>query len=390
MGHDTRKFVYLDNAATTLKPQKVIDAITKHYSSGVSNVHRGAHAWSDEATQAFESARLNVCRFVGSKRPSEIIFTRGTTESINLVANSYGNSFLKEGDEILLTEMEHHSNIVPWQLLAQQRGLTIKYIPVTSNAELDLAEMERLLTSKTKLVSVVYLSNALGTINPIPTIVSAARSVGAKVLVDAAQAAAALPIDVQALDCDFLAFSGHKVFGPTGVGVLYGKQAILESMPPYQGGGSMISNVYASYSDFLAPPQRFEAGTPPIGEVIGLSAAIEMICSIGFPTIAKREAELLMAAEELLAEIPRLKRWSRAPNRANIVSFTLEGTHPSDVGAILNQMGVAVRAGHHCCQPLMRRLGVPGTVRASFSIYNTLEDAKALASGIKKAAEMLL
>ena len=380
--------VYLDSAATTLKPKGVIEALVQHYSLKTSNVHRGAHKWSDEATTEFENARSKVAQFLGSKA-EEIIFTRGTTESINLVASSLTQGF-KEGDEILLTQMEHHSNIVPWQLMAERMKLVLKYIPVTDSGELDLSQIKSLLTARTKVVSLVYISNSLGTINPIEEVILAARKVGAYVVLDAAQAVSVLPIDVKKLDCDFLAFSGHKLFGPTGIGVLFGKLDLLKSLPPYQGGGSMISEVFESHSTFLEPPHRFEAGTPAIAEAIALRSAIEFVTQIGFNKIQSHKKQLLSAAESELQEIPGLKILSRAQAKANIVSFNILGAHPSDVGAILNQQGVAVRAGHHCCQPLMKRFKIPGTVRASFSVYNTLSDVKALVNAVKKASEILL
>lgn len=388
IANDPQGTVYLDSAATTLKPQVVIDAITRHYSRGVANVHRGAYRWSDEATQNFENSRHTIARFIGA-RPEETIFTRGTTESINLVASALGSS-LREGDEILLTQMEHHSNIVPWQLLAERKGLKIKFIPVDAQGNLDLRRLPDLLGERTRILSVVYISNALGTVNPVKDLIAAAHSVGAHVLLDAAQAVSALPIQVRELDCDFLAFSGHKLFGPTGIGVLYGKTEVLDKMPPYQGGGSMITHVFESHSEYLASPHRFEAGTPAIGEAIALATAVEFVEGLTFHAIRAHEKELLERTEEMITRIPQVKVLSRGHSRANILSFNLGDAHPSDVAAILNQQNIAVRAGHHCCQPLMRTLNVPGTVRASFSIYNNLSDVEALMNGLKKAVELLL
>lgn len=385
---NNKPIVYLDSAATTLKPRVVIDRIQRHYSEEVANVHRGAHLLSDEATSAYEHSRQVVASFLGAHE-SEIVFTRGTTESLNLVASSYAGEFLKEGDEILLTHMEHHSNIVPWQIVADEKKLKIRYIPLTTGGELDFSNLSNLLNAHTKLVSLTYLSNALGTINPIKKIIQAAHAVGAKVVIDAAQAVAAVPVDVKELNCDFLAFSGHKIFGPTGVGVLYGKKVLLEQMPPYQGGGSMISTVHEAYSEFLSPPQRFEAGTPPIAEALGLASALKFVQDLGFANIQAHERALFEYAEETLSKIEGLNRYGQALERANIFSFLLKGVHPSDVGAILNEEGIAVRAGHHCCQLLMKSLGVVGTVRASFSIYNTLPEVDRLVTGIRKASEIL-
>ncbi|MGE3684499.1 MAG: aminotransferase class V-fold PLP-dependent enzyme [Bdellovibrionales bacterium] len=384
------RLVYLDSAATTLKPRPVIEAVREHLATGAANVHRGAHVLSDEATGRFEEVREKAQRFVGAESASEIIFTRGTTEGLNLLAHSMARSLLKPGDEILLSQMEHHSNIVPWQMAAQERQAEVRFVSVKDDGSLDFESFRRLLSPRVRIVSLVHLSNALGTVNDLPRFFALARAQGAVCVADAAQSAAVSRLDVKELGCDFLALSGHKMFGPTGVGVLYGRRELLERMPPYQGGGSMISEVTEQGVSFLPPPQRFEAGTPPIAEVMGLGAAMDFINSLGFDRIQTQERALMSFAEEEMARIPGLRRIGTAPEHSHVLSFLLEGSHPSDVGAILDEQGIAVRAGHHCCQPLMRRFGIPGTVRAAFSVYTSEEDIRDLARGVKKAKEILL
>lgn len=381
--------IYFDNAATTLMPQCVSKAMSDFDLSGKANVHRGAHYFSDAATTSYEEVRQQVARFINAYDASEVIFTKGTTEGLNLVAHSFAGSFLKPGDEILVSEMEHHSNLVPWQLVAQSRGFKIRTIPVTEDGKIDLAAYRQLLNEKVKLVAVTYISNSLGTVNPIQEMAQAAHAVDAKIVVDAAQAMAVMPVDIQKLDCDFLAFSAHKMFGPFGMGVLWGKKELLSQMPPYQGGGSMISEVTMTRSKFLPPPQRFEAGTPNVTGVIGLGAAIDFISRQSMADIAQHESQLLNHATKELMNIEGVRIIGPRDEKRNILSFKLEGQHPSDVGALLDQQGVAVRAGHHCTQPLMSRFKIPGTVRASFSIYNTMEEVDAFIRAVKKAREML-
>lgn len=385
-----KPLVYLDNAATTQKPQAVIDTLSRYYRTINSNVHRGAHTLSDLATREFEGARETVQRFINAPSSSEIIWTRGTTESINLVAHSYGRALLKAGDEIIISAMEHHSNIVPWQLLAQQTGATLKVIPVTDNAELDMAAFEALLTEHTKLVSVVHVSNALGTINPVKTIVDKAHAVGAVVLLDGAQATPHWSVDVQELDCDFYAFSGHKVYGPTGIGVLYGKAGLLEKMQPYQAGGEMIEKVSFSGTTFNAPPYKFEAGTPNIAGAIGLAAAIEYLNQFDRQQLADHEHALLSATLERAANDRSIQLIGRAQHKAGVFSFLLEGAHPHDLGTLLDQQGVAVRTGHHCAMPIMDQFAIPGTVRASFAFYNTLEEVDRFFAALEKSKTFLL
>jgi cysteine desulfurase/selenocysteine lyase len=385
-----RRLVYLDSAATTLKPLPVIEAVHRHLSEGAANVHRGAHLLSDEATAEFEAVREAARLFVGAENKSEIIFTRGTTESLNLLAHVLSESVLNEGDEIILSQMEHHSNIVPWQLAAQRRRVLIRFVPVLDDGSLDFAAYKKLLSKRTKIVSLVHLSNALGTLNPLRDFFRAAREVGALTVVDAAQSAAVCPLNVKDLECDFLALSGHKMFAPTGVGLLYGRLDRLEKLPPYQGGGSMISEVREDGVDFLAPPHRFEAGTPAIAEVLGLGAAMKFIAQVGYARLQEHERQIMAAVEDEFQGFAGLRRIGRAPQHSHVFSFLLEGSHPSDVGAILDEQGIAVRAGHHCCQPLMRRFGIPGTVRASFSVYTTEQDVRDLAAGVRKAKELLL
>lgn len=384
---------YLDSAATTLKPKSVVNRLTQFYSFETANVHRGAHTLSDQATSSFESAREDVRRFIGAKETSEIIWTRGTTESINLVANTFGASQLNEGDEIILTELEHHSNIVPWQILAQKKNLKIHFVPILKNGDLDYSSFEQLLTKRTKLVSVVHCSNAIGTVIDIQRIISQAHSVGAKVLVDAAQTVAAFRVDVQKLSCDFLVFSGHKLFGPFGVGVLYAKKFLLNNMPPYQGGGSMIETVSKTGSTYLEAPHRFEAGTPNVSGAIGLAEAIRYIEKIGFSSIVEHEKKILKSAYLQLSQIKNLEiiglHKENLDKVSNVISFNLKRAHSSDVGHLLNQSGVAVRTGHHCTQILMKALNITGTVRASFSIYNNEEDIQRLVAALDKVQRIL-
>jgi cysteine desulfurase/selenocysteine lyase len=379
---------YLDNAATTQKPQSVIDSDVYFYTHLNSNIHRGVHYLSEASTKAYEDARIKIQKFINAPSEKEIIFTRGTTESINLVAQTLGRSILKEGDEIIISAMEHHSNIVPWQLIAAEKKAKIKVIPITDKGDLIIDEYKRLLSPRTKIVSVVYVSNSLGTINDVETIISLAHEQNVPVLLDAAQAVNHLSVDVQKLDCDFLAFSGHKLYGPTGIGVLYGKSHFLESMPPYQGGGDMISKVTFEETTFNSIPYKFEAGTPNIAGTIGLGAAIDYINSIGISNIAIHEHELLEYATEQLLKINGLRIIGQSDNKCSLISFVLDNIHPHDVGTFLDFEGIAIRTGHHCTQPIMDRFGVPATSRASFGLYNTKQEVDILAAGIKKVIEV--
>ena len=379
-----KPLVYLDNAATSQKPRSVIDAVTRFYSAENANIHRGVYYLSERATVAYEAARERVAGFLNAASPREIVFTRGTTEAINLVAQSWGRSALRAGDEILITGMEHHSNIVPWQLLAAQTGATVRAVPITDTGELDLDAFDRLLGDRTRLLAVAHVSNALGTINPVRVLVDRAHARGVVTLVDGAQSAPHLPVDVQALGCDFFACSGHKLFGPTGVGALYGRAALLDQMPPWQGGGDMIETVTLERSTFAEPPARFEAGTPMIAEVIGLGAALDYVESVGRPAIAAWEEELLACATERVREIDGVRLIGTAREKASVLSFVVEGVHPHDVGAVLDDDGIAIRTGHHCAQPVMQHFGVPATARASFAFYNTRDEVDALARGIRR------
>lgn len=384
------QLIYLDNAATTQKPLAVIEAERDYYSNYNANVHRGVHALSQRATDAYEEARAKVQRFINAASPNEIIFVRGTTEAINLVAQSYGRSRFQAGDEIVLTQMEHHSNIVPWQMLCQQTGAGLRIVPVDDNGELRMEKFETLLNERTRLVAVTHVSNTLGTINPVKEIIALAHGRGVPVLLDGAQAAAHVAVDVQALDCDFYAFSGHKLYGPTGIGVLYGKTELLDAMPAYQGGGDMIRSVSFEETTYNILPYKFEAGTPNIAGVIGLGAAIDYVKGIGFDALAAHERALLSYATPTLSAIPGLRLIGTAHEKTCILSFVLEGAHPHDIGTILDREGVAIRAGHHCTMPLMERYGVPATARASFALYNTRQEVDALAAAIYKAKEVLL
>jgi len=382
-----RPLVYLDNAATTQKPRVVLDALLGFYTRDCANVHRGVHALSQRATESYEAAREKVASFLNA-RPREIVFTRGTTEAINLVAHSYGRSRLAQGDEILITGLEHHSNIVPWQLLAEQTGARLRVAPINDRGEIQWDAFERLLGPRTRLVAVAHVSNALGTVNPVEQICRLAHAHGARVLVDGAQAVPHLAVDVRALDCDFYAFSGHKLYGPTGIGVLYGKWELLSEMPPYQGGGDMIRSVTFEKTIYNDPPYRFEAGTPHIAGAIGLAAAVEYVRRLGLEEIHRHEEQLLQAATRALEEIPGVRIIGTAAHKAAVLSFVLDGVHPHDVATVLDHEGVAVRAGHHCAQPLMERLGLPATTRASFALYNTLEEVEALARAVRRAREL--
>ncbi len=383
-----KPLVYLDNAATSQKPRQVIDAMSEYYLTGNANIHRGVHHLSERATVMFEGVRAKVAGFIGGASPEEIVFTRGTTESINLVAQSWGRGRLGPGDEILVTEMEHHSNLVPWQLVCGATGAALRAVPVTDAGELDLDALDRLLTPRTRIFAFTHLSNVLGTINPAAELASRARSVGAVTVVDAAQSAPHLPVDVQSLGCDFLAFSGHKIFGPTGIGVLYGRSELLEQMPPWQGGGSMIASVGLERSTWAGPPARFEAGTPPIAEVIGLGAALDYVGAAGLDQIGAWESALLREATERISVLPGVRIIGTAREKASVLSFAVDGVHPHDVGAVLDDGGVAVRAGHHCAQPLMERFGLPATVRASFAFYNDPDDVDALVRGLHRVGQV--
>ncbi|ARU26949.1 aminotransferase class V-fold PLP-dependent enzyme [Cellvibrio sp. PSBB006] len=386
--------VYLDNAATTQKPNAVIDAIANYYREDNSNVHRGAHTLADRATAKFEAARITVARFINAPvingSAKQILWTRGTTESINLVAASWGRSQLNAGDRVLVSAMEHHSNIVPWQMVAQEKGATVEPIPVDASGTLDLQAFAAMLDERVKMVSVGQVSNALGTINPVEDIIRLAHAVGAKVLVDGAQAVSHWPVDVQALDCDFYAFSAHKVFGPTGLGVLYGKLDLLESMPPYQGGGEMIETVSFACTTYNQLPYKFEAGTPDISGAIGLAAAIDYLNQLDRRAAAAHEQALLRYAEEKARATDGIRLVGTAGNKTSVMSFLLEGAHPHDLGMLLDKQGVAVRTGNHCAQPLMDQFGIPGTVRASFSFYNTFAEVDRLFAALDKAKTFLL
>ena len=383
-----KPLVYLDNAATTQKTQIVIDTLRHYYEKDNANINRGVHTLSERATKDYEATRDTIRSFFHAASTKEVIFTRGTTDSINLVASAWGSANVQAGDEILISHMEHHSNIVPWQMLCERSGATLKVIPMNEAGELDLETYANLLSERTKLVGIVHMSNALGTINPIATMIAQAHAVGAKVLIDGAQAAAHVPVDMQALDIDFYVTSAHKMYGPTGVGVLIAKQAILEAMPPYQGGGDMILMVTFEKTQYNDLPHKFEAGTPNIAGVIGFGAAIKYIQSIGFEAIEKREKELLAYATKLAQAFTGLRQIGTAKDKACVLSFVLDGVHPHDLGTILDREGVAIRAGHHCAMPVMQFYKVPATARASFSIYNTEAEVDALFAALTKARDM--
>jgi cysteine desulfurase/selenocysteine lyase len=380
-----KPLAYLDNAATTQKPQCVIDTVNHYYACDNANVHRGVHALSERATANYEAARQRIASFFNASSEREVIFTRGTTEAINLIASSWGGAHIKAGDEVLITHMEHHSNIVPWQMLCERVGATLKVAPINERGELIMHAFEALLSERTKIVGVVHMSNALGTINPVETMIKKAHAVGAKVLVDGAQAAAHLAVDVQALDCDFYVTSAHKMYGPTGIGVLIGKEAILESMPPYQGGGDMILTVTFEKTEYNDIPYKFEAGTPHIAGAIGFGKAIEYIQHIGFEAIGQREKALLNYATAKAQAFDGLRQIGTAAEKACVLSFVLDSVHPHDLGTIVDRAGVAIRAGHHCAMPVMQFFKVPATARASFSIYNTEAEVDALFVALEKA-----
>lgn len=383
-----KPLVYLDNAATTQKPLCVIDAENNYYRNDNANVHRGIHALSQRATDAFEAARVKVQRLINAASPNEIVFVRGTTEAINLVAQSYGRSRFKAGDEIIVSTMEHHSNIVPWQILCEQIGTVLRIIPVNKMGELEFEAYNQLLSKRTKLVAVTHVSNALGTINPVRAMIDLAHIRGVPVLLDGAQAIAHLPVDVQELDCDFYAFSGHKLYGPTGIGVLYGKSELLDAMPPYQGGGDMIRSVSFEGTVYNTFPYKFEAGTPNIAGTIGLGAAVDYLTNIGFEQLIKHEQALLSYATQSVINIPDLTIIGNALEKTGILSFVLQGVHPHDIGSILDRQGVAIRTGHHCTMPLMEHLGISATARASFALYNTKAEVDKLVAAIHHVKEV--
>jgi len=384
-----KPLVYLDNAATSQKPRAVIDAVTRYYQLDNANIHRGLHALSQRATEEFESARDTVQRFLHAAEPSEIIFVRGATEGINLVAQTYGRANVAAGDELLITAMEHHSNIVPWQLLCEEKRAKLKVVPVDDSGELRMETMDRLLTPRTKLLAVAHVSNALGTVNPVREIVQLAHARGIPVLVDGAQGVPHLAVDVAALDIDFYVFSGHKMYGPMGIGVLYGKKALLEAMPPYQAGGDMISSVTFEKTTYNRLPHKFEAGTPNVSGVVGLGAAIEYVERLGRANVSGYEHDLLTYATSEVSRVPGVRLIGTAKEKAAVLSFVMEGIHPHDIGTILDQEGVAIRTGHHCAQPLMERFGVSATARASFGLYNTRREVDRLVEGLRKVREVL-
>lgn len=381
--------VYLDNGATTQKPAAVIDVIEAYYRQQNSNVHRGVHTLSQEATTLYEHARENVRQFIGAEHSYECLFTKGTTDSINMVASSFGGQTIGTGDEILISTMEHHANIVPWQMLCERTGANLKVIDITLDGALDLSSFDRLLSERTKILAVSHVSNALGTINPVAELITKAHAVGAKVLVDGAQGLPHFPVDVQALDVDFYTFSGHKLFGPTGVGILYGREALLNAMPPYQGGGNMIKKVTFEKTTYNELPHKFEPGTPNIAGGLGLSAAIDYVSGLDAAAVQEHENTLLQNATQGLTEIEGINIIGTAENKASVLSFLLDGAHPFDVGTLLDQQGIAVRTGHHCCQPLMDYYETPGTIRASFTFYNTQADVDAFLKATRRAASML-
>lgn len=384
-----KPLVYFDNGATSQKPQQVIDVINRYYQHENSNIHRGIHTLSQEATDAYEKARTTVQQFINAKHHHEVIFTSGTTGSINLVASSFGKKHLQAGDEIIISTMEHHSNIVPWQMICEEKGAILKVIPISDKGELLMDEFEKLLSSKTKLVSITHVSNTLGTINPVKEIIKLAKAVGAAILIDGAQAVPHTKVDVQALDCDFYAFSAHKMFGPTGVGILYGKEAILNELPPYQGGGDMIKTVTFEKTTYNELPHKFEAGTPNIVGGLGLAAAIDYMNNIGIANIEAYEHELLSYATEIIKQIEGVRIIGEATNKASVLSFLVDGTHPSDIGMIIDKLGIAIRTGHHCTEPLMNRFDIPGTARASFAFYNTKEEIDTFILALERALKML-
>lgn len=383
-----RPIVYLDNAATTQKPRAVLDAIRRYYEEENANVHRGVHYLSQVATDRYEHGRIRIANYIGAKAACELIFTRGATEGVNLVAQTYGRKNIFAGDEILISHMEHHSNIVPWQMLCEEKGAVLRVIPITDEGELDMDAFDALLTERTKIVSIVHVSNALGTINPVKTIIDKAHAAGAIALVDGAQSAPHLPIDVHALGCDFFVCSGHKMYGPTGIGLIYGKADLLERMPPYQGGGDMILSVTFEKTMFNSLPHKFEAGTPHIEGVVGLAAAVDYLNGLDMAAVAAYEHELTVYGAALLSEIPGVRLVGTAREKAGVLSFVMDSAHPHDIGQLLNEESVAIRAGHHCAQPLMHRYGVPATARASLAFYNTREELDALAAAVRRVNEV--
>jgi cysteine desulfurase/selenocysteine lyase len=385
-----KPLIYFDNAATSQKPTVVIEALKTYYLKNNANIHRGAHYLAAKSTEDYEATRAALQEFLNAQFVEEIIFIRGVTEAVNLVASTWGRTNIREGDEIILSEMEHHSNIVPWQLLAEEKGAKIKVIPVTDEGELILEEFEKLLSSRTKLISIVHASNALGTVNPVKEIIQKAHQAGAVVFVDGAQASVHLNIDVQDLDCDFYAFSGHKVYAPTGIGALYGKKELLNAMPPYQGGGEMIKDVSFEKSTFNELPHKFEAGTPNIADAIAFKSALDYVKKLGKENIAAYEHSLLEYATEQMQTIPGLKIIGTSANKVSVISFVVEGAHHSDIGTLLDAQGIAIRTGHHCTQPLMKRYNIPGTSRISFAMYNTREEVDAFIVALKKVLKMLL
>ena len=384
-----KTLVYFDNAATAQKPKVVINALADYYNNYNANIHRGIHSLAEEATAAYEATRDTAKSFINAAHREEIIFTRGVTEGINLVAYTWGRQNIKEGDEIIISAMEHHSNIVPWQMLCEEKKASLKIIPINDSGELLMDEFEKLISSKTKFISIVHVSNSLGTINPVKEIIDTAHTHGIKVLVDGAQSSVHLDIDVQYLDCDFFALSSHKVYGPTGTGVLYGKKELLEAMPPFMGGGEMIKEVSFEKTTYNDLPYKFEAGTPNIADTVALKAALDFVNEIGKENIRNHEDILLQYASEKLSNIDGLRLIGTAKNKASVCSFFIDGIHPQDIGIILDNYGIAVRTGHHCTQPLMNRLGLPGTIRASFAMYNTVEEIDKLITGVEKAIKML-
>ncbi|MCB0408664.1 MAG: cysteine desulfurase [Flavobacteriales bacterium] len=384
-----KPLVYFDNGATSQKPQEVIDVIDRYYQNENSNIHRGIHTLSQEATTAYEEARLVVQKFINAKHEHEMIFTSGTTGGINLVASSFGKKFLNKGDEVIISTMEHHSNIVPWQMICEEKGAVLKVVPINDKGEFLMEEYDKLLSENTKIVAVTHVSNTLGTINPVKEIIQKAHQKGAYVLIDGAQAVPHTKVDVQELDCDFYAFSGHKMLGPTGVGILYGKEEVLNQLPPYQGGGDMIKTVTFEKTTYNELPHKFEAGTPNIVGGLGLAAAIQYMNEVGIENIEAYEHELLSYATVQIKKIERIRIIGEATQKASVLSFVVDGTHPSDIGMIIDKLGVAIRTGHHCTEPLMNRFNIPGTARASFSFYNTKEEIDVFIQAVERAVKML-
>ena len=384
-----KPLVYLDNAASTQKPQQVIDTVNHYYSNDYSNIHRGVHTLSQIGTEAYEAVREKARSFINAGKKEEIIYTKGTTDGINLIANCYGKRFIEEGDEIIITGMEHHSNIVPWQIMCSERKAMLKVVPIQEDGSIDLNDLKELITPRTKLLSIVYVSNSLGTVNPVNEIIELAHDAGAHILLDAAQAIQHVAIDVQALNVDFLVFSGHKMYGTTGTGILYGKEELLEELPPYQGGGDMIKEVSFEKTTFNDLPFKFEAGTPNIAGIIGLGAAFDYLEELGIENIAAYEEQLLNYATEKIKQIDGVRIYGEAPHKSSVLAFLVNDLHPYDIGVILDNLGIAIRTGHHCTQPIMAHYGIPGTCRASFGIYNTVEEVDYFIDSLKRAVNML-